>query len=181
MEQADAAVIAAAQIGDRDAQSRLYQQHVRLLFGYLYNKLGSQQVAEDICQETFLRAFKSLRTYNGTASFKNWLFQIAKHLIADHWTAHYKQTVISFEEYFEATEPAYLPADETPDTNLKAEAQVQRILEQLSPEYRQVLEYRFLRGYSLQETADAAGISLANTKVRQYRALLKAKQLSTTV
>lgn len=188
MEQPPSELIEAAKAGDRGAQSRLYQQYVRLLFGYLYNKLGSRQVAEDICQETFLRAFKGIHTYDGRASFKNWLFQIAKHQIADYWDAHYKHATLSFEEFFETTQGAepvvseFLSENEAePSTLTAAELKIEHIMNQLSREYREILEYRFLKGYSLKETAEALRITLSNAKVRQYRALLKAKDIAQTI
>lgn len=178
MEQAELALIHQAQAGDREAQGRLYQQHVRILLGYLYHKLGSIQVAEDVCQETFLRAFKSIHTYTGAASFKNWLFQIAKNLMADYWKAHYKFATLSFEEFFENTDlggPAETVEEPAPDL---APDQVEAILSELSEEYRSILELRFLRGYSLQESADELHISLSNAKIRQFRAIKNAQHIA---
>lgn len=175
VEQAELELIQLAQAGDREAQGRLFQQHARVLLGYLYNKVGSQMVAEDLCQETFLRATRFIQTYNGAASFKNWLFQIAKNLLADHWKAHYKFSTLSFDEFFENTQGTTFEYTEEQQPSPGAEQQLQQILDTLSPEYREILELRFLKGYTLKETAAALNISLANAKVRQFRAITKAQ------
>lgn len=178
VEQAEHELIQLAQAGDREAQGQLFQQHARMLLGYLYNKVGSQPVAEDLCQETFLRATRFIHTYSGAASFKNWLFQIAKNLLADHWKAHYAHSTLSFEEFFENSEAVSFSYTEEEQPSPQAEQKVESILQQLSSEYREILELRFLKGYSLKETAEALSISLSNTKVRQHRALTKAQQLA---
>lgn len=171
MEKSENELIQRAKAGDNQARSELYMTYSKLLYGYLYHSLGAAQDAEDICQETFLRAFKNLQSFQGKASFKNWLFQIAKHIIADHWKAHYKANTIYVEDFFDL-------ADTTPSlTNTDNFRQLTQILDALSPEYRIILEYRFLRGYTLKEVARELDISVANAKVRQFRALKKAKQL----
>lgn len=175
-------LVKAAQQGHTTAQEELYAMHVRLLFGYLYNTLGSRADAEDICQETFLKAFKNIRSFKGQASFKNWLFQIAKNTVADHWRSRYKANTILVDDFYEFAEaPAYeLPeesAENTATQSRETEIQLDQILNQLSQDYREVLEYRFLKGYTIQETADALHISVANAKVRQLRALRKAKSI----
>lgn len=182
MEKLETDIIQRARLGNNEARSELYNTHVKLLYGYLYNKLGAAQDAEDICQETFLRAFKNLHSFQEKASFKNWLFQIAKNIIADHWKAHYKANTIYVDDFFGFAEvPKYEIESEQVEkqehTSAEADRELSGILDQLSDEYRSILEYRFLKGYSLKETAEALDISVSNAKVRQFRAIQKAKQL----
>lgn len=183
VESAEGQLIRAAQAGDRAAQTTLYQKYSRLLYGYLYKRLGCQADAEDITQEAFLRAFKYLGSFQGQASFKNWLFQITKNLVADHWQAHYSHPQVSVEYFFDlGIEPASAESDEQQQAEQTAAAeQLQQLLAQLPDDYRAVLEHRFLRGYTIQETAIALNITVANAKIRQYRALQKAKLLYDTL
>ncbi len=180
MDSQDFDLIQKAKSGDETAKAVLYQKNVRLLYGYLYHKVGTPQDAEDICQEAFLRAFKNIKKFQGKASFKNWLFQIAKNIIADHWKAHYKGNTILVDDFFELPDsPSYdIDNEEEVKDQVEAEDTLKKILDDLSDDYRAVLELRFLRGYSLQETADELGISLSNAKVRQFRAIKKAKQIT---
>ncbi len=170
-----------AQSGSNEARTELYNRYVRLLYGYLYKSLGAAQDAEDICQETFLRAFKSLPSFQGKASFKNWLFQIAKNIIADHWKAHYKGNTIYVEDFFGlADAPTYEIESEknlAEETSAQVAQKLNSILDTLPTDYRVILELRFLKGYSIKEVADELDISISNAKVRQYRAIQKAKQL----
>lgn len=158
---------------NKEIQEQLYAEHADLLYGYLYSRLGNQEEAEDICQEAFYRAFKHLKKFRKQASFKNWLFQIAKNLMADHWRKHYQLKTIAFEDYMDVPQES-LPEDTEDDQEKQAIAQ--GILAELPQNYREVLEYRFLRNYTLKETAQALNISENNVKIRQYRALKKAQE-----
>ncbi len=169
-------MIAAASRGEEAALSWLYTRYQPLVLGYLIRLLGSVPLAEDLCQDSFLKAFRALKSYRGEASFKNWLFMIVKNRVADHWKQHYSQLTVSLEEWIGSNdEPIEL--DEAPP-NVAAEDAAKALLAQLPPDYRSVLEYRFLHGYSIKETAEALHISESNAKIRQYRALLLAKQLT---
>lgn len=176
VEHTETDLIASAAIGNEEAQTMLYQRYQPLVLGYLIRLLGSVPLAEDICQDSFVKAFKALGNYRGDASFKNWLFMIVKNRVADHWKEHYSQLTVSLEEWVgKRDEPIEIDAP-PPDNNL-IEEQLRTILEELPPDYRIVLEYRFLRGYSIKETAAALNISDSNAKVRQYRALQLAKKM----
>ena len=181
MEHTESQLIAAAQEGDESAKTELYNRYVRLLTGYLYRSLGSSRDAEDIAQEAFLRAFHKIDSFQGKASFKNWLFQIAKNIVADHWKTHYKENTTYVDDFYGFSDsPSYeIDTDEQAEAHQTAvNEQLRVVLQSLSDEYREVLEYRFLKGYSIKETAEALGISESNAKVRQYRALKKAAQLN---
>lgn len=154
---------------------QLYRQYQPLVLGYLIRQLGSVPLAEDLCQSSFMKAFKSLHTYRGDASFKNWLFMIVKTTVADHWKQHYAHSTVTMEEWYAATDQ---PIEEVELNNTVVEQKLQHILEQLPPDYRAILEYRFLRNYSIKETATALQITESNAKVRQYRALQLAKQIT---
>lgn len=171
----EAELITAAQAGDTTAQAALYQCFQPLVLGYLIRLLGSVALAEDLCQDSFVKAFRALPKYRGEASLKNWLFQIVKNRVADHWKQHYTQLTVSMEEWYGSTEQALTDVE---SDNGAVEQKLQRILDQLPNEYRSILEYRFLRGYTIKESATALGISESNAKVRQYRALVKAKDLA---
>lgn len=175
----DNELIAAAQAGDDFAKSELYNRYIKLLFGYLYNRLGATQDVEDICQETFLRAFKGLNKFAGRASFKNWIFQIAKNIVADHWKKHYAQPTVLVDDFYGFGESPTSEIDEEflEQEQRKSEKTLRSVLDQLSDDYRTILELRFLKGYTIKESAEELSISISNAKIRQFRAIKKAQTL----
>src|SRR5262245_6174347 len=72
-----AAVLARARQGDSDAFRVLVERHSRSVFRLAYRLTGNEQDAEDVVQETFLRAYKQLSRYDGRASFHTWIYRIA--------------------------------------------------------------------------------------------------------
>src|SRR5437016_11211147 len=77
MEVTDAAIVALVLAGDRDAFRVLVERHSRSIFRVVYRMTGNQQDAEEILQETFLRAYKSLARFELRSSFATWLYRIA--------------------------------------------------------------------------------------------------------
>ena len=77
MEETDAAAIARAQTGDSDAFRTLVERHSRNVFRLAFRMTGNENDAEDIVQETFLKAYRQLHRYESRSSFGTWLFRIA--------------------------------------------------------------------------------------------------------
>jgi RNA polymerase sigma-70 factor (ECF subfamily) len=177
----EAILVRQAQSGDGQAVVALYQQFIAPIYRYVYSKVSNRQVTEDITSEVFLKMIKQLPKFAGRSSFKNWLYQIAKNTIADYWRQHYRTPTVSLELIQEIN---LLEKDPPQDIEREAgikETKINTILSSLPDNYREVLELRFIRNYTLQETSDALQISLANAKVLQYRALKKACELSKNV
>lgn len=63
----------------------LYRENATLVYHFLLSKCGDAVLAEDLTQETFLQAMKSIERYNGNCKLSVWLCQIAKHLLYQHW------------------------------------------------------------------------------------------------
>lgn len=166
-----------------DPLRRLYDAHAVPIYRFIYHKVGNREDAEDITAQVFMKAAQGLNVALDEASQIAWLYQVARTTIADHWRVYYKGPALSLEALQEergfqevAQEPGVPPGDE--DDN-PARRRVTALLGHLPENYRQVLTYRFLRGYSLKETAAAMNVSEGNVKVLQHRALQKAAQLQT--
>lgn len=182
------ALIQAALNGEEEAFIRLYRQHVSALYRFVYSKLNNQQDAEDIASETFYHALKNLRNFSGKSTFKNWLYGIAKHLVLAKYRERYNESTLELNENAAAAaatgaleEPAISENSSGQDGEDEAQEEenqrLEAILNQLPEHYRKVLELRFLKGYSIAETAAAMDITEENAKVLQHRALKKANRL----
>ncbi len=84
MELTDAGFVARARSGDTDAFRVLVERHSRALFRLAFRMTGNEQDAEDVVQESFLRAFRQLAKFDERASFGTWLYRIATNCSLDH-------------------------------------------------------------------------------------------------
>src|SRR6202011_3494188 len=83
MDESDGAVVVRAQSGDGDAFRVLVERHSRSVFRLAFRMTGNEQDAEDVVQETFLRAYKQLGHYESRSSFSTWLYRIASNYSLD--------------------------------------------------------------------------------------------------
>src|SRR6202451_2578677 len=83
MEDSDSVVVAREKAGDGGAYRGLVEPHSRSVFRLAYRMTGNEQDAEDVVQETFLRAYKQLNRYEARSSFSTWLFRIASNYSLD--------------------------------------------------------------------------------------------------
>jgi len=150
----------------------VYTRYIGQIYRFLYSRVGNREDAEDLTAETFLKASHQLDVRRSEASIARWLFTVARTVLADHWRKYYRYgATLPLDEFHgdSATEPA------TPEAHCKeTERWVAESLEALPPRYRRVLELRFLRGFSVQETAQELGVTPGNAKVLQHRALAQA-------
>ena len=100
-------LVTRAQKGSADAAGQLYERHYRSIFRYLFYRTGDQQAAEDLTGEVFLKMVQALPAYRVTsATFRTWLFQIARNLSIDHFRRSQTHPVVTLEEYIPAGEKA---------------------------------------------------------------------------
>lgn len=175
----DIHIIERAQKGDVQALSSIYKELCTPLFRFVAFRVGRREDAEDIAQDTLLAATQQIQSFRGDAKFINWCYEIAKRKIADYWRQHYKVEMTEWEERIQLSTPPDVEGEDLEELARvdSIETQVKLILDTLPENYRTVLHFRFLKNYTLQETADAMNISLSNAKVLQHRALKKASQL----
>jgi RNA polymerase sigma-70 factor (ECF subfamily) len=161
-----------------DAQSfrTLYQDNLGVVYRFVYSKVGNREEAEDLTSQVFLKAVRGLDRERGSQSIQSWLYQVARTTIADYWRAFYKVRATSLESMLEQGWEE--PAEERVElASYRPEERVRRLLELLPPHYREVLTCRFLLNLSIKETAERMGLSEANVKVLQFRALKKAAEV----
>ena len=109
-----------------------------------------------------------------------WLYLIARTTIADYWRAHYRRPTRSLDALLEAGWEG--PVDEELTAiNIESARRAQQLLQALPEQYRKVLTCRFLLNLSIKATAVRMGVSVANVKVLQFRALKRAVDLERAV
>jgi RNA polymerase sigma factor (sigma-70 family) len=142
----------------------VYRDHVGPLYRFVYARTGNHADAEDITSTVFMRALPRLHAEVSAAELRGYLRATARTVIADLWRDRHGTI---FEEIDEEATPNHERVE-------SASPDVESLLQRLPGNYRTVLELRFLRGYSVKETAAAMGVSVSNAKVMQLRALRRA-------
>ena len=154
----------------------LYQDRFLLVYRYVYSRIGNREEAEDLTSEIFLKAARGIDQERSRESIQQWLFYIARTTIADYWRGYYRHPKSSLDELLEG-------GWDVPDEEISfvessvAADRVERILQALPEQQREVLRCRFLLRLSIKATALKMGVSVANVKVLQYRALRRAATL----
>lgn len=176
-EQQELQWIAAARRGDRYAFSRLVQAYQIPVYNLTYRMLGNAQEAEDAAQESFLRAYKRLSTYQPDKKFSNWILSIASHYCIDLLRRRRFQW-LSMEDDPEAATLAsdIAQPDEAALRNEQSE-EVRRLLEHLEPAYRAPLVLRYWHELSYKEIGDLLNLSEPAVKTRLHRARLQMQAL----
>ncbi|MGH2508751.1 MAG: RNA polymerase sigma factor [Ktedonobacteraceae bacterium] len=156
--------------------STLYQENLNLIYRFVYSKIGNREEAEDLTSQIFMKAVRGINTERGPLSVQKWLFQVARTTIADYWRAHYRISTSSLEALLDAGWEG--PAEHGDiSINTNPAERVQRLLQALPEHHREVLTCRFLLNLSIRETAVRMGLTEANVKVLQFRALKRAAEL----
>jgi RNA polymerase sigma-70 factor, ECF subfamily len=159
-----------AKRGDRDAFAHLYEQHVRGVYRYVYYRVGTRHLAEDITSETFCRALRSLGSYRGTdATLGAWLVTIARNLVTDHFKCGARRHEVAVDEPQPGASPAPTP-EEAAISSLTSDSLI-RSLDELTEAQRDCLVLRFIQGMSVAETADILRRSEGSVKQLQWRAI----------
>jgi RNA polymerase sigma-70 factor, ECF subfamily len=162
------ALVELARNGDSEAFGQLYDHYHASVYRFLYYRLGSVQLAEDLTAETFFRALRAMSSFRWQGKdFGAWLMTIARNLTTDHFKAgrtrleSTTEDMSTLDSTTEGPEGAVL-ASLTNEALLAA-------LSELPTEQRECLVMRFLQGLSIAETAEVLGRSAGAVKQLQLR------------
>ena len=162
-------LILAAQRGDEQAFGELYNAYVHDIYRYVLYRVGNSELAQDLTAEVFLRVVEGLSGYqNRQLPLLAWLYRIAYARLIDH----YRDTNRLAKH--QSIETMDLSLDDDLDGVLMTsyhQETVRNALRMLTPEQQQVVQLRFMEGYSLQKTAESLGKTIGAVKVLQHRAL----------
>jgi RNA polymerase sigma factor (sigma-70 family) len=146
---------------------------LEIVYAFIYARVGNRADAEDLTQQVALKAIPRLREGAPASAIRGYLFATARSVLGGFWSTRLGLSEAELHEDLVLTVPQAAPSDERADT-------VQRILAELSDNYRRVLELRFLHGYSLKEVAAEMNSTVGAVKVMQLRALRAAAKVNLT-
>ncbi|HEY6218402.1 MAG TPA: RNA polymerase sigma factor [Gemmatimonadaceae bacterium] len=168
----DLELIAKWKAGDQAAATRLVQKHSGPLARFAASS-GAGSDAEEIVQDTFVKAFNSLDGFRGESSFRTWLFTIERRLLVDRIRAEKRRRDrVEIQESDAITE--FDALDGLVAT--EAEGKLQRAIERLSPTQKQVFTLRVAEGMSYRDIAEAVGTTEGAARVHYHNAMRTMKE-----
>ncbi len=168
MDRTDEELVRECRRGDSSAYGVLVKRHHRRVIETAYRALRDMALAEDLAQEVFLRAHRSLKGFEEGRRFGPWLMAITANRIRDHYKARAKRGEVAWDEL-----PPIPISESTPMERAAARQMVGRVQEGISrmpPEVQEVLRLRFALGYDYEEVAEALSLPLGTVKSRISRA-----------
>ncbi|MHA6765537.1 RNA polymerase sigma factor [Streptacidiphilus sp. PAMC 29251] len=153
----------------------IYADNVERIYRQMFAKVGNRPDAEDLTSQVFLDAMGPLRATASIGEVRSYLLVTARTVLARHWRTTLGHQVTEIDVDQVDLEDHAVPVH-TADPG-RAPQRITAILSALSERHRMILTLRFLRGYSLKEAASELGVTVANAKVIQHRALRKAAGL----
>jgi RNA polymerase sigma-70 factor (ECF subfamily) len=186
MEVTDAAVVAQVLAGDKEAFRLLVERHSRSIFRVVYRMTGNQQDAEEVLQETFLRAYKSLGRFESRSNFGTWLYRIAVNRALDLLSARKTQAPMKDgylitdspdpEESRQVQLPAPAPGPERLLISAEIKKKVAQALGLLTPAERVAFTMRHMEGQSIEEISRVLNVKTSAAKNCVFRAVQKLRQ-----
>jgi len=172
----DSDLVARARRGNQEACREIVRRYERPVFNMIVRMLRDRALAEDLSQDTFLKAFSRLDRYDPTYRLSNWLFKIAHNTVIDHVRKQKSAALpidsLSRGEDLSALEPGDPAARDPIETLAQAELAraVDSAMASLRPEYRQVVVLRYQEELSHEEIARITGLPVGTVKSHLHRA-----------
>lgn len=175
MPSTDEELVARAMGGDLDSFNQLVIRWERPIYALAYRVIGREEDARDVCQETFLRAFRAINGFKGQAKFSSWLYRIALNLCRDWIRRERRQPIAQAPEGVDIIELAgeSTPSESIEDLVARREIgrAVARAMAELPEEQRTAIVLKEYHGLTFQEIADLLDCPLSTVKTRLYQGL----------
>ncbi len=175
MTRTDEELVARSMGGDVESFNQLILRWERPIYALAYRVIGREEDARDVCQETFLRAFRALPGFKGQAKFSSWLYRIALNLCRD-WSRRQRRTPVA--QLPEEMDLDSLAAERGPTESIEdlvarreLSAVVEKAMALLPEEQRTAIILKEYHGMTFREIADLQGCPLSTVKTRLYQGL----------
>jgi len=180
MEDTEAAALARAKAGDKDGFRLLVERHSRSVFRLAYRLTGNEQDAEDVVQETFLRAYKQIQNFESRASFGTWLYRIganyALDLIRSRKRHQDHRPPADEENDVMLSIPSTTPGPERVAYSVQVEERISSAMAELTEQERTAFVLRHFEGFSIEEIAATLGLGASAAKHSIFRAVQKLRK-----
>lgn len=169
------------QSGDECALKTLIERYEKRLFSYILVSVKNKELAEDIFQDTFIKVINTIRSgnYYDEGKFFQWIMRIANNLKVDYYRRSQKLPVLAATENYDALD--FLTSKEESVEQMMVREQVyadlDRVVEHLPAEQREVLKLRIYDDYSFKEIAAVTGVSINTALGRMRYAILNMRKL----
>lgn len=167
--------------GDENALSVLIKRHQSKIYGFIYSKVTDRDISDDIFQDTFIKVIKTLKSnsYNEEGKFLPWVMRISHNLIVDHFRRNKKMPMFRETEEFSIFS---IMTDNSPNVeNMiiteQVENDLQRLIEELPDDQKEVLQMRIYQDLSFKEIADMTGVSINTALGRMRYALMNLRKV----
>ncbi len=171
----DEELVARSTGGDLESFNQLVVRWERPIYALAYRVIGREEDARDVCQETFLRAFRALGGFKGQAKFSSWLYRIALNLCRDWIRRERRAPIAQAPEGVDLIELAgeTSPSDSVEELVARREIgrAVARAMATLPEEQRTAIILKEYHGLTFQEIADMLECPLSTVKTRLYQGL----------
>ncbi|MFD2603724.1 MULTISPECIES: RNA polymerase sigma factor [Flavobacterium] len=167
--------------GDENALATLISRHQSKIYGFIYSKVTDRDIADDIFQDTFIKVIKTLKSnsYNEEGKFLPWVMRISHNLIVDHFRRNKKMPMFRETEEFSIFS---IMTDNSPNIENRiiteqVENDLQRLIEELPDDQKEVLQMRIYQDLSFKEIADLTGVSINTALGRMRYALMNLRKV----
>jgi RNA polymerase sigma-70 factor (ECF subfamily) len=174
----EAKLIARSLKQDPDAFGQLVERYATIIVNLAYRMVGDRTEAEDLAQETFVAAFKSLPTFRAESKFSTWLYRIAANKCKDWLRAKrpgqgIQDVDVDVDEMLDGGVAA---EERTPERLLSQQQvaeQLDRAIQRLPPLYREAFVLKHVDGLSYEEMQEIVGVNVDTLKMRVYKGRLQ--------
>jgi RNA polymerase sigma-70 factor (ECF subfamily) len=184
LESDERGLVARCKLRDADAFNQVVLRYQERIFNVLVRMTGDHQIALDLCQETFLKAYRAIATFEERSALSTWLYRIAANLCLSHRRYKRRRPETSLDGGAPSPD-ADPPHHDLPDGSLdpgesvevrERRERVRRTIDELDPEFRMVVVLRDLEGLSYEEIAESLGCPVGTVRSRLHRARLELKE-----
>ena len=169
-ELSDEELVAKSQNGDKEAFEQLVIRNQDLVFSLAFKLSGNRDLANDIAQEAFIRAWRAIEKFRGDSAFSTWIYRIT---VNTAWTLRNKAKKHTLANIEETQEPIIIDEKKDPELiaiNSDLSFVLRQALNKLPMEQRIIVELKNIEGRSHKEIAEYLGITVTAAKVRLHRA-----------
>ncbi|HEY7637420.1 MAG TPA: sigma-70 family RNA polymerase sigma factor [Gemmatimonadales bacterium] len=182
----DQEVVLSARAGREAAYRELIRRYERPVFALLFRMVRDRELAEDLAQETFIKALNAIESYRPEFKFSSWIFKIANNAAIDHLRRRELDTLsldgsphAETPEQMQATALQIGARQESPLDAVEAKelgGAIEQAIAQLRPEYRSCILLRHVEGRAYEEIADILNLPLGTVKTYIHRARNELRQ-----